>query len=109
MPKPISRTKTAARTAIAIITSRGSAVMLGIAALHRLGQVAFLAEIAHAVPEAGAQAREAVAAGDTALGVFASDLVDEQVLQGHDLAFHAHHFGDMGNFSAAVAETRGLH
>src|SRR5262245_25887554 len=41
--------------------------------------------------------------------VFALDLVDEQVLGDDYVAFHAHHFGDVGDLARAIAQARGLH
>src|SRR4029079_17693864 len=104
MPKPKSSMAIAASPAIPKIRNWGFAARLGNTGLHRLGQIAFLAEVADAIPEARAKAGEAMPPGDPALGVFAGDLVDEQVLQGHDLAFHAHHFRDMGDLARTVAQ-----
>ena len=42
------------------------------------------------------------------LRVLADDLVDEQVLRDDDVAFHAHHLGDVGDAARAVAQARGL-
>ena len=41
--------------------------------------------------------------------VLADHLVDEQVLGDDDVAFHAHHLGDVGDPARAVAQARGLH
>src|SRR5262245_27579499 len=76
---------------------------------HDVGQFAFLAEILGLVPEGRAQPGELVPADDAAGGVLALDLVDEEVLQGDDVAFHADDLGHVGDLARAVAQARCLH
>jgi hypothetical protein len=49
-----------------------------------------------------------MAADEAAVSVLAQHLVDEDVLGDDDVAFHAHHLGDVGDAARAVAQTRGL-
>src|SRR5688500_18314203 len=74
---------------------------------HDIREVAFTAEILGLVPERRTQAGELVAADDAAGGVFALDLVDEEVLQRDHVAFHADDLGDMGDLARTVAQELG--
>src|SRR5919108_5184069 len=75
---------------------------------HDVREVAFTAEILSLVPERRAQPGELVAADDAAGGVFALDLVDEEVLEGDHVAFHADDLGDVGDLARAIAQARRL-
>ena len=78
--------------------------------VERGGEPLLLAVVAGALPEARpADAGRAVAADQIAVRVLADDVVDEQVLGDDDVAFHAHHLGDVGDAARAVAQARGLH
>ena len=77
--------------------------------VERRGEPLLLAVIARALPEARpADAGGAVPADDLAVRVLADHLVEEQVLRDDDVAFHAHHLGDVGDAARAVAQARGL-
>src|SRR5215831_18313324 len=57
-----------------------------------------LAVIARALPEArAADAGRAVTPDDLAVGVFAEQVVDEDVLGDDGVAFHPHHLGNVGD------------
>src|ERR1700761_8729633 len=73
------------------------------------GQLALQAVIAGAVPEARPRdAGGAMLARHLALGVFAGDLVDEQILGDDHIAFQSHYLGDMGDAARAIAQAGGL-
>src|SRR5262245_33099070 len=71
---------------------------------HDLSELALPAEILRLVPERRTQAGELVATDDAARGVLALDLVNEEVLQRHDLAFHADDLRDMGDLTRTIAQ-----
>src|SRR5499426_4489021 len=78
--------------------------------VERGGEPPLLAVVARAVPELRpADAGRTVASDQLSLGVLAQHLVDEHVLGDDDVAFHAHHLGDVGNAARAVAQARRLH
>ena len=78
--------------------------------VERGGQPLFLAVVARAIPELRpADAGRAVRPIRLPLRVLAGHLVDEQVLRDDDVAFHADHFGDVGDLARAVAQARRLH
>src|SRR3569833_3092153 len=82
----------------------------GLGGVERGGEPLILAVVPRAVPEArSADAGRAVTPDDVALGVFDDHLVDEQVLRDDDVAFHAHHLGDVRDAAGAVAQAGGLH
>src|SRR5580704_14148793 len=61
--------------------------------------------ITRAIPEARpSDAGRAMPADDVAVGVLADHVVQEQVLGDDGVAFHAHHFGDVGDAAGAVAQ-----
>ena len=45
---------------------------------------------------------------DPAVRIFTNQVIDKEILQRHDLAFDADHFGDVGDLARAVAHARGL-
>src|SRR5262249_47221272 len=66
----------------------------------RLGEPLLLPVVDGAVPEPRARdACRALAADNVAVRVLALDLEHDQILQGHDLFFHAQHFGDVRDLS----------
>src|SRR5213075_424378 len=103
MTRASSRTPTAPR----IMGSIDASLLINVFS-HDIGQLAFLAEILGLVPECRAQPRELVAADDAAGGILALDLVDEEVLQRDDVAFHADDLGHMRDLARAVAQARRL-
>src|SRR5262249_60521945 len=75
----------------------------------RAGRALFLAVVAGGSPETRpADAGRAMLADDLAVGIFADQVVDEDVLGDDGLAFHAHHLGDVGDAAPAVAQARRL-
>src|SRR5688572_25592473 len=75
---------------------------------HDIREFAFTAEILGLVPERRTQAGEFMAADDAAGSVLALDLVDEEVLQGDHVAFHADDLGDVSDLARTVAQARRL-
>src|SRR5262249_60253257 len=75
------------------------------------GLAILLAVVARAIPEfRAANAGRAMAADDVAVGVLAQHFVDKDVLRNDDVAFHAHHFRDVGDAAgggAAAGRPRG--
>jgi hypothetical protein len=49
-----------------------------------------------------------VTTANVAFGVLAFHVVEENVLRNDDVAFHSHHFGDVGDLARTVAQARGL-
>ena len=47
-------------------------------------------------------------ADDLAVFIFADDLIQEQILGDDDIALHPGHFGNMGDATGAIAQSRGL-
>src|SRR5437762_3279370 len=87
------------------VTHGVATVVMHLGAGQGLRQTRRLAEVFGAFPEARTgDTGRAVAAGDLAVRILARDLVDDKVLQGHDLAFHAHHLGHVGDLARAVAQ-----
>src|SRR5689334_4001333 len=85
------------------------ATVVHLGAGQRVGETLGLAVVLGALPEAWAgNARRAMAANDLAMRILARDLVDDEVLQRDDIAFHAQHLGDVGDLARAVAQTGGL-
>src|SRR5581483_1832076 len=77
--------------------------------VERRAKTLFFAIVARALPEARpADAGRAVLADDLAVGIFADQVVEEDVLGADGVAFHAHHLGDVGDAARAVAQARGL-
>src|SRR5215471_11163275 len=77
--------------------------------IERRGKALLLAVVPGALPEArAADAGRAMPADDLAVGVFAHQVVDENVLGDDGVAFHAHHLGDVGDAARTVAQARGL-
>src|SRR5579863_10638809 len=77
--------------------------------VERGGETLVLAVIASAIPEFRVtDAGRFVLADEVAVRVFADDVVDEQILGGDDVAFHADDFGDVGDAAGAVAQARSM-
>src|SRR5579885_1130760 len=73
------------------------------------GKLAVEPEIARPLPEAGPDDAGAdVPALDAAGFVFAGNFEIHQVLRDDHIAFGSHHFGDVGDAPAAVAQAFGL-
>src|SRR6202171_6266790 len=84
--------------------------LFGFGSVESGGEALLFAEIARAIPEPRlADSGRAVLADDVAVLILAEEIVDEQILRNDDVAFHAHHFGDVGDAPRAVAQARGLH
>src|SRR5262245_54890669 len=63
----------------------------------------FFAEVARLVPECGSgNAGAAVAADQTLVRVLALHLIDEEILERDDVAFHAQDLRDLSDLSRAV-------
>src|SRR5262245_11602115 len=75
-----------------------SCIRLVFGGIERGGEALLLVVVARALPELRpADAGRAVLADDLAAGVFADQVVDEDVLGDDGVAFHAHHLGDVGD------------
>src|SRR5690242_15366002 len=99
-----ARNATASMFIAAVPPSRAHVLRRGLGGVEGSGEPLFFAVIAGAIPEARpADAGRAVAAHDVALRVLAGHFVDEQVLRDDDVAFHAHHLGDVRDAAGAVA------
>src|SRR5688500_14167936 len=94
-------------TASMIVGSRVARLLINVFS-HDVGQLAFPAEILGLIPERRPKTRELVPADNAAGGVFTLDLVNEQVLQRDDFAFHADDLGDMRDLARAVPQSRRL-
>src|SRR5829696_2468239 len=74
------------------------------------GEPLLLAIVARPLPEARApDSSRPVPADELAGGVLADDVVEDEVLRDDDVAFHAHHLGDVGDAARAVAQARRLY
>src|SRR5213080_4373885 len=81
----------------------------GLGGVERGRQAMLFAVVAGTLPEARpADAGRTMAADQAAVRVLAQHLKDEHVLGDDDIAFHAHHLGDVGDAARAVAQARGL-
>src|SRR5580692_7372009 len=81
-----------------------------IGGVERRGEPRLFAVIARTLPEfRPADAGRLVPPDQIAVGVLAHDLVGENVLGDDDVAFHAHHLGDVGDAARTVAQAGGLH
>src|SRR4051794_17859586 len=107
------KTQAAPAIAMATIKDRAIVCMFGsdslafrvrdLCSIERGSQSALLAIIACAVPEPRpADTGRAVTADDVALSVLAHHVVDKQILRDDDVAFQAHHFGDVSDAARAV-------
>src|SRR5882724_1079480 len=77
--------------------------------VERRGEPLLFAIVPRAIPEARpSDAGRAMPAYDLAVGVLADHVVQEQVLGDDGVAFHAHHFSNMGDAPGTVAQTSGL-
>src|SRR5271169_6637358 len=84
--------------------------LIGLGGVEGGGETLIFAEIARAIPKARlADSGRAVLADDTAVLILADEVVDEQILRDDDVALHAHHLGNVGDATRAVAQARGLH
>src|SRR3954451_3979017 len=81
--------------AAASCTGLASSASSGIGVLEHGGELALLAEVADAVPEAGAQPGKLVPADQPAVAVLAVNLEEQQVLESDDVALHPQHLGDV--------------
>src|ERR1700761_2645017 len=78
--------------------------------VERSSEPLFLAIVARALPETGpADAGGPMPSDDLAVGVFADQVIEEDVLGDDGIAFHPHHLGDVGDAARAVAQAGGLH
>ena len=85
-------------------------MLFGIGLFQRLDQIGFFVEIARPLGELRlGDTGRTVLAHQHAVAVFAHDVIDEDVLGDDDVALHAQHFGNVGDATRAVAQTRGLH
>src|SRR5262249_26115322 len=72
-------------------------------------QASLLAEITSAIPETRlADTGRTMLADEAAVLILAEDIVEEEVLCGDDVAFHADYFSDMGHTARAIAQPRHL-
>src|SRR5450755_625852 len=102
---PMAAAARKARASAWSFMAGSSSLVCDVGGVEGRGEPLLFAIISGAVPEPRpADSGGAMPANQLAVGVFADQVVDEQILGNDGVAFHAHHLGDVRDAARAVAK-----